>query len=62
MIWRIWKIDPTKVAQLLGLNYDSYHDKLSNPEKFTSLHINIMAYAFRINPDIIHNVIRKQIR
>jgi hypothetical protein len=52
---------PNKVAKLLGLNYNSYHDKLRNPEKFTTLHVNTMAFAFRIDPDTIHNIIQKEI-
>jgi hypothetical protein len=53
---------PTKVAKLLGINYDSYHSKLKNPENFTEYHINTLAYAFKIDPDLIHNIIQKEIR
>jgi len=60
-MYELLERSPTKIASLLGLNYNSYHDKLRNPEKFTSLHINTIAYAIRINPDIIHNVIQKEI-
>lgn len=52
---------PTKIAELLGINYDSYHDKLQNPEKFTTFHINTMAYVFKIDPNIINDIIQKEI-
>lgn len=60
-MYQLVKRSPTKVAKLLGINYESYHHKLSNPENFTEYHINLMAYAFRIDPNIIHDVIQKQI-
>lgn len=53
---------PTKIATLLGLNYNSYHEKLNSPELFTLFHINLLAYTCRFDPDIIHNVIQSEIR
>ena len=61
-MYQLVKRSPTKVAKLLGINYEAYHNKLSNPEKFTVFHINTMAYAFRIDPNIIHDVIQKEIQ
>jgi len=61
-MYQLVKRSPTKVSKLLGINYEAYHSKLQNPEKFTIFHINVMAYAFRIDPDIIHNVIQKEIK
>jgi len=61
-MYKLVKRSPTKVAELLGMNYDSYHGKLLNPEKFTVLHINVMAFAFGIDPDLIHNIIQKEIK
>jgi len=60
-MYQLVKRSPTKIAKLLGVNYEAYHNKLSNPEKFTEFQINLMALAFRIDPDIIHNVIQKEI-
>lgn len=52
---------PTKISRLLGLNYDAYHTKLANPEKFTVLHINVLSYVLQLDPIIIHNVIQSEI-
>ncbi|MDB5141070.1 MAG: hypothetical protein JWR12_2986 [Mucilaginibacter sp.] len=60
-MYQLVKRSPTKVSKLLGINYEAYHSKLQNPEKFTLFHINVMAYAFRIDPDIINNIIQKEI-
>jgi hypothetical protein len=52
---------PTKVSKLLGLNYSAYHTKLVNPGQFSILHINVLAYAIQIDPNIINEIIQKQI-
>ncbi|RQO74524.1 hypothetical protein DBR43_03795 [Pedobacter sp. KBW06] len=59
-MYQLVKRSPTKIAELLGINYDSYHTKLMNPEKFTTLHINTMAYVFKIDPNIINDVIQSE--
>lgn len=51
---------PTKMAKTLGLNYNSYLDKLRSPEKFTLKHIFIMAEACSLNPTIILDIVRKE--
>ncbi|WP_231426441.1 hypothetical protein [Pedobacter sp. Leaf250] len=61
-MYKLVTLSPTKIARLLGLNYASYHSKLVNPEKFTEFHINILAYAIHIDPNVIHNVIQHQIQ
>lgn len=61
-MYQLVKQSPTKIARLLGLNYEAYHDKLLNPEKFTELHINTLSYAIQIDPVIIHNIIQREIR
>lgn len=61
-MYKLVKQSPTKIAKLLGLNYSSYHSKLVDPEKFTVFHINLLAYALKIDPSIIHNVIQKEIQ
>lgn len=60
-MYQLVKRSPTKIAKLLGINYEAYHVKLLNPEKFTVFQINVMAYAFQIDPNIIHNIIQKEI-
>ncbi|WP_443938804.1 hypothetical protein [Pedobacter sp. MW01-1-1] len=60
-MYQLVKHSPTKISKLLGLNYDAYHTKLLNPEKFSLLHINILAFALHINPNIINTLIQKQI-
>lgn len=60
-LYQLVKRSPTRIADLLGINYDSYHAKLLNPDKFTTLHINTMAYAFQIDPNIIHDIIQYEI-
>jgi hypothetical protein len=60
-MYQLVKKSPTKVAKLLGLNYGSYIAKLRNPEKFTVMHINLLAYAINIDPDKIHNIIQKEL-
>jgi len=61
-MYKLVKHSPTKVAKLLGLNYSSYHSKLVDPEKFTLFHINVLAFAVRIDPNVIHDIIQKQIQ
>ncbi len=56
------KQSPTKIASLLGLNYNSYHEKLKFPESFTAYHINLLAFSCRLDPNIIHNVIQAEIK
>ena len=51
---------PTKMAKNLGLNYNSYLDKLINPEKFAIKHIFKMAKSCELNPDLIFDIIKKQ--
>ncbi len=53
---------PTKIALLLGMNYNSYHDKLKSPGLFTQAHINLLAYACRLDPDVIHHIIKTETR
>lgn len=53
---------PTKMAKLLGLHYNSYLDKLNGPEKFSVKHINTIAYACRLDPTIIFDVIQNEIK
>ncbi len=53
---------PTKIALLLGMNYNSYHDKLKNPGLFTEAHINLLAYACRLDPAFIHKIIQAEVR
>ena len=59
-MYQLVKHSPTKVSKLLGLNYDAYHTKLVQPEKFSILHINVLAYAVKIDPMIIFEIIQKE--
>jgi hypothetical protein len=59
-MYQLVKHSPTKVSKLLGLNYDAYHTKLVNPEKFSVLHINVLAYAIQIDPTVIYDIIQKE--
>lgn len=52
---------PTKMAKELGLQYNSYLEKLKNPDKFTFKHIFKMATLCELNPDLIYKVIKKQL-
>ncbi|WP_316848922.1 hypothetical protein [Pedobacter agri] len=61
-MYQLVKHSPTKISKLLGLNYDAYHTKLTNPEKFNVLHINLLAYAIQIDPVIISNIIQEEIK
>lgn len=56
------KQSPTKVANLLNLQYNSYHEKLNNPGGFTIGHINLLAYACCLDPTVIHEIIQKEIK
>lgn len=60
-MYQLVKHSPTKISRLLGLNYDAYHTKLQNPEKFNVFHINILAYAIKVDPNLIYDLIQKQI-
>jgi hypothetical protein len=60
-LYQLVERSPTKIAVLLGLNYGSYIDKLQNPERFSTLHINTIAFAIKIDPNIIHDIIQSEI-
>lgn len=47
------KQGPTKMAKALGLQYNSYLDKLNNPQKFTFAHIFKMVDLCDLDPDLI---------
>ncbi len=49
------------MAKALGLQYNSYLDKLGNPQKFTFAHIFKMADLCDLDPDLIYKVIKNQI-
>ncbi|MGJ1436912.1 hypothetical protein [Sphingobacterium siyangense] len=55
------KQGPTKMAKALGLQYNSYLDKLGNPQKFTFAHIFKMADLCDLDPDLIYKVIKNQV-
>jgi len=55
------KQGPTKMAKALGLQYNSYLDKLGNPQKFTFVHILKMADRYDLDPDLIYKVIKNQV-
>ncbi|GGH15762.1 hypothetical protein FAZ19_06355 [Sphingobacterium alkalisoli] len=51
---------PTNMAKALGLNYNSYLDKLQHPDKFTFRHIFKMANLCNLDADLIYELIKKQ--
>lgn len=51
---------PTKMARTLGLNYNSYLDKLRSPEKFSIKHIIKMAAICELQPSLIFDIIIKE--
>lgn len=51
---------PTKMAKKLGLQYNSYQEKLIDPSKFTIKHIFNMARLCDLNPDLIYKIIKNQ--
>jgi hypothetical protein len=53
---------PTKVAKLLGLQYNSYLDKLDNPEKFTVKHIFTLALVCQMDPCLIFDIIQLEVQ
>ncbi|OAQ41968.1 hypothetical protein A5893_02285 [Pedobacter psychrophilus] len=53
---------PTKIAKLLGLQYNSYLDKLDNPEKFTVKHIFKIALVCQIDPCLIFDIIQIEVQ
>lgn len=53
---------PTKMAKTLGLNYNSYLDKLRSPEKFNVKHIMKMASVCEIQPNLIFEIIVRECR
>lgn len=55
------KQGPAKMAKALGLQYNSYLDKLGNPQKFTFAHIFKMADLCDLDPDLIYKVIKNQV-
>lgn len=53
---------PTKVAKLLGLQYNSYLDKLDNPVKFTVKHIFAIALLCQLDPCLIFEIIQLEVQ
>lgn len=54
------KQSPTNMAKALGVNYNTYLDKLSKPELFTIKQIFEMASLCDLDPDLIFQLIKKQ--
>ncbi|HBI86782.1 hypothetical protein ACR784_08055 [Sphingobacterium multivorum] len=54
------KQGPTKMAKALGLQYNSYLDKLGNPQKFTFAPIFKIVDLCDLDPDLIYKVIKNQ--
>ncbi len=52
---------PTNIAKFLGIQYNSYLDKLDHPEKFYVKHIYMLAKACELDPKIIFDVIGKEV-
>jgi plasmid maintenance system antidote protein VapI len=57
----IQDLSPTAIAKGLGLNHSRYIEKLYKPEGFTIKHIIKLANLIDADPDIILNVITKQL-
>ena len=52
---------PTKMSRSLGINYNSYLEKLRCPDKFTIRHLLKMAKLCELDPLLIFNVIRTEV-
>lgn len=52
---------PTKMSKALGLNYNSYLEKLRNPEKFTIKHILLICKLCQLNPNLVFETIRTEV-
>ena len=57
----IEKLYPTTIAKSLGINHSRYIEKLYRPDGFTLKHIIELANLIDINPQIILDVIIKQL-
>lgn len=52
--------NPTKIARLLSMSYKTLITKLQEPWKFSTMHILLLAYTTRIDPEIINNIIQSE--
>ncbi|WP_143961196.1 hypothetical protein [Litoribacter populi] len=57
----IEKLSPTKMAKLLQLNHARYIEKLYHPEQFTFEEIHKISILVGIEPNLISEVINKEI-
>lgn len=58
----IEKLYPTMVSKALGINHSRYIQKLYKPEEFSIKHIVRLANLLDINPQLIIDVIFKQLK
>ena len=58
----IEKLYPTLMARSLGMNHSRYIQKLYNPEEFTIKQICVFATLLELEPQIIWEVIIKEIK
>ena len=57
----IEKLYPTMIAKALGINHSRYIQKLYKPEEFSIKHIIDLANLLKINPQLIIDVIFRQL-
>lgn len=57
----IEKLYPTVIAKSLGINHSRYIDKLYKPEGFAIKHIISLANLIDVDPQIILDVVMKQL-
>lgn len=59
-MYKLIDYNPTKIGRLLSMSYKTLITKLQEPWKFSTLNILVLAYALRVDPDIIYNIIQKE--
>ncbi len=59
-MYKLIDYSPSKIIKLLKTTYPLYHDKLKEPWKFGMQHILKLAYAIRVDPQVIIDVIQRE--
>lgn len=59
-MYKLIDYSPAKIIRLLKSTYSLYHDKLKEPWKFGMQHILKLAYAIRVDPQVIIDVIQRE--
>lgn len=60
VMYKLIDHSPTKVAMLFSMSYRTFHDKLKEPWRFSTLHILLLAKLINIDPEVINRIIQNE--